>query len=94
MPPLEPEISSTTTMLDLYILPNTTLAVCVVAYRTLGMDKCLAKLCMQELASRRLLGSTFDYEAFIEQEVGKVPVSKNIDTVKIGKDILLGVLQK
>jgi hypothetical protein len=49
------------------------LAAYVVLYRTLGINKELAILCMQELCKRRENGDTFEYEQFIDDETAKIP---------------------
>ena len=49
------------------------LAAYVVVYRTLGINKQLAIDCMIELANRKITGSDFDYEKFIDDEVKKIP---------------------
>jgi len=49
------------------------LAAHIVVYKTLGINKELAVNCMIELANRKKLGSDFDYEKFIDEEVNKIP---------------------
>ena len=41
----------------------------VIAYRLIGYNKELTKLCMEELAKRRESGDTFDYESYIEEKI-------------------------
>lgn len=62
------------------------LAAHVVVYRTLGINRELAKACMQELANRRKF-SDFDYEGFIEEKVKEIPLTKKLDTVKTSQAI-------
>lgn len=60
------------------------MATFVVLYRSLGMFKQLAVVCMAELARRRNLGEEFDYETYIETELNKVPKipNMNLDSVR------------
>jgi len=60
------------------------LAAHVVVYRTLGINKELAKACMRELSSRK---DDFDHETFIEEKTAAMPKPKNMDLVKVTKDI-------
>ena len=64
------------------------LAAYVVIYKSLGMDKDFAILCMEELAKRRAEGENFDYEGFIEREVAKIPKIETIDMLKISRGIM------
>lgn len=49
------------------------LAAHVILYKSLGLNKKIAIICMLELARRRLLGEEFDYENFIDTELKKIP---------------------
>ena len=56
-----------------------TLAAHIVIYKTLNIDRETALLCMEELGRRRERGDDFDYEAFIEAEIAKMPkISSNL----------------
>lgn len=55
------------------------LAAQVVVYRSLGLNKEIAILCMAELARRRGLGEDFKYEEYIESEVAKIPRMQGIE---------------
>lgn len=55
------------------------LAAYIVLYRSLGMFKTIAVVCMEELARRRILGEEFDYENYIEAELNKLPKTKPLD---------------
>ncbi|HVI41601.1 MAG TPA: hypothetical protein VM577_13190 [Anaerovoracaceae bacterium] len=69
--------------------PSANLAAFVVIYKSLGIDKDFALLCMEELAKRRAEGEVFDYEAFIEREVAKIPkIDQPIDMVKISQGFM------
>lgn len=63
------------------------LAAQVVVYRTLGINKELAKACMVELADRRNNGDDFEYEDFIDEKVGAMPQMKNTNFLKITQSI-------
>ena len=63
------------------------LAAHVVIYRSLGMNKELAKACMAELATRRKNGDNFEYEDFIDEKVADMPQIKNTNFLKITQDI-------
>lgn len=67
------------------------LAAYVVVYRTLGMDKELAALCMKELANRRADGLEFDYESYIEEKVAEMPNKQDLNLVTISKEVHKGV---
>jgi hypothetical protein len=69
--------------IDLSKHPVKVLAANVVTYRALGINKQLAMLCMQELASRRKNGEEFDYESYIDEEVAKMPKTSNMDLNKL-----------
>jgi len=60
-----------------------TLAAYVVVYRALGMEKEIAIACMKELMKRKSEGDEFEFEAFIEDEVAKIPQPKGTDYAKI-----------
>lgn len=59
------------------------LAAHVVLYKTLGLFKNSAILCMSELQRRRSLGEDFDFENFIDDEVNKLPKAQPIDFTTI-----------
>jgi len=59
-------------------IDSKSLAAYIVLYRTLGMHKDLALICMQELCVRRGNGDNFEYEKFIDEEIAKVPKPSNI----------------
>ena len=63
------------------------LAAQVVIYRSLGMNKELAKACMAELAKRRKNGEEFAYEDFIDEKVAEMPQPKNTNFLRITQDI-------
>jgi len=63
------------------------LAAHVVIYRSLGMNKDLAKACMTELATRRKNGDDFEYEDFIDEKVAGMPKMKNTNFLKITQNI-------
>lgn len=63
------------------------LAAQVVVYRTLGINKDLAKACMEELAARRKNGEEFNYEDYIDEKVAEIPQMKNTNFLKITQDI-------
>jgi hypothetical protein len=46
----------------------------VVAFRYLGVFRERAVQCMEELARRRTIGDTFDFEKYIEETVKNLPV--------------------
>lgn len=71
--------------------PSANLAAYVVVYKTLGIDKDFAILCMEELAKRRAEGDDFDFENFIAQEAKKIPKIETIDILKISRDIMSNV---
>jgi len=64
------------------------LAASVVVYKTLGINKEFALACMQELATRRKNGDTFNYEDYIEEEIKKFPKSSGSDSLKVSKSLL------
>lgn len=57
--------------------PSPALAAQVVVYRSLGLNKETAMLCMAELDRRRLAGDQFDFSFFIEEELKKIPKGTN-----------------
>lgn len=64
------------------------LAAQVVAYKTLGINKKMAMMCMKELSRRRIeLGEDFDFEGYIETEMKKIPEIPKIDFAKIGQTV-------
>jgi hypothetical protein len=63
------------------------LAAHVVLYKSLGLFKLTAIACMAELSRRRHLGDDFQYEIFIEEELGKIPKVHQLDINSI-KNIL------
>jgi hypothetical protein len=50
-----------------------TLAAIVVAYRSLGLQKDLARKAMEELHRRKESGDIFDFESYIQEKVSEVP---------------------
>lgn len=68
--------------LDIPSKTSEDLAAHVVAYRSLGIDKKFALVCMAELARRRELGEDFNFEDFIDQETKKMPKMHDLDLVK------------
>lgn len=60
------------------------LAIKVVIYRMLKINKNDAIQCMQEIEKRRAVGDSFDYDGFIKAELAKSPKpdTKNLETVK------------
>ena len=67
--------------------PSETLAAHVVVYRALKMNKDIALACMKELAKRKEDGDGFDFEAYIEKELAKVPKPKSMNYVKMIRDM-------
>jgi hypothetical protein len=68
------------------------LAAYIVLYRSLGIGKNLALACMTELSTRRSNGDDFNFEAFIEEEVGKIPKPPPVGSSLISlKSILKGI---
>lgn len=55
------------------------LAAHVVLYKSLGLFKASALICMSELHRRRSLGESYDFESFIDAEVSKLPKVQPID---------------
>lgn len=55
------------------------LAAQIVLYKSLGLFKTVAITCMAELLRRRLLGEEFDFENFIDSEMGKLPKVQPLD---------------
>ena len=88
---IQEEIVRTSRLLSVPGTPDKSLAAVVVVYRTLGIDKELSILCMHELAKRRQMGSQFDYEAFIVEELSKMPKRQDMNLVKISQDIHKGI---
>ena len=72
---------------DVPLADSKVLAVHVVVYRSLGINKALAKACMEELATRRTSGEDFKYEDFIDEKVAGMPQMKNADFLKITQNI-------
>ena len=60
-----------------------TLAAYVVVYRSLGMNKDISIACMEELMKRKAAGDDYDFEAYIDEEVAKIPQPKGMDYAKI-----------
>lgn len=77
--------------LDILSSPSDSLAAMVVSYKTLGWDRVGALMCMEELARRRGLGEEFDFEAFIEAEIQKIPKFTPIDLLKISQGLVLNI---
>ena len=46
----------------------------IICDRYLGLDKQLSVICMEELASRRSLGDSFDFENYIDTQQKTLPV--------------------
>ena len=61
------------------------LAAYVVVYRSLGMNKDISIACMEELMKRKAAGDDYDFEAYIDEEVAKIPQPKGMDYAKIIK---------
>ncbi len=59
------------------------LAAYVVLYKSLGMHKEIALICMQELSDRRASGDAFEFEKFIEEELKKLPKYEGFDIKNI-----------
>lgn len=59
------------------------LAAHVVLYKSLGLFKASAMICMSELLRRRSLGENFDFETFIDLELNKIPKIPPIDFTAI-----------
>jgi hypothetical protein len=59
----------------------------VVVYKTLGIDRELAQVCMKELARRRTLGEDFDYEQFIEDKIKEIPKMQGLDLTSLGANM-------
>ncbi len=64
------------------------LAVGVITYKTLGINKEFALACMQELATRRKNGEDFNYEDYIDEEIKKFPTRNDTDFIKVSKSLL------
>lgn len=61
----------------------------IVVYKTLGIDRELAQVCMKELARRRNLGENFDYEQFIEDKIKEIPKMQGLDFTSLGANMAL-----
>lgn len=86
---LEPDdLGETDKKFDVISNSSESLAVCVITYRALGIDKGLAIVCMEELARRRQMGEEFDYESFIEENVSEMPQMKGINLTEMGKRVM------
>ncbi len=81
-------------LIDTNNISSEMLAVQVVIYRTLGIDKDAAELAMQELGSRRERGDSFEFENYIEQEVNKVPKISKVDNKKLSGQFNLQAILK
>lgn len=75
-----PEQSVQEVQLDLIaiqaLLPKYTsdkLCEMIVANRYFGISSEITLMCMQELATRRVAGDTFDFEKYIEESQSKLP---------------------
>ena len=88
---IKTELIKTSRLLSVPFTIAEDLAACVVVYRTLGIDKELAKTCMQELAKRRQGGLDFDYEAYIDSAIEQMPKRQDMNLIQISKDIHKGV---
>lgn len=82
------EINKISRRISIGFSTSKSLAAHVVVYKTLGMDKEIALLCMQELVYRRNLGDDFKYEEFIEEEIKKIPQMKGLNLPEMGKKIM------
>lgn len=60
-------------MINIEEMANELLAVNVVVYRTLHINKELAVQSMIELTKRRERGDSFNYEEFIENKIKEMP---------------------
>mgnify|MGYP001004245559 CR=1 FL=1 len=60
-------------MNDLGQFPDFALVNIIVGYRTLNINKQLAKECMSELGRRRFIGDDFNFEDEIEAKIKKFP---------------------
>ena|SRR4030067_2948974 len=74
-------------MASIITSPSKTLAAHVVVYRAINMNKDIAVACMKELMKRRNDGDDYDFEAYIEEELAKIPKPQNVDYVKIIKNM-------
>ena len=63
------------------------LAVHIIAYRVIGINKELSIACMEELAKRRSNGDSFNYEEYIESKIKDFPRFKNMDMVNVTNNI-------
>ena len=90
-PEIKAELIRTSRLLSVPLTTAEGLAACVAVYRTLNIDKELAKACMQELAKRRQEGLEFDYEAYIDDAVGQMPKRQDMNLIQVSKDIHKGV---
>lgn len=70
-------------MLAMAEATSPTLAAHVVLYKSLGLFKSSAMICMSELIRRRSLGEVFDFESFIDLELNKIPKVQPIDFTAI-----------
>jgi len=61
----------------------------VVVYKTIGLDRELAQVCMKELSRRRSLGEDFDYEQFIEDKIKDFPKMQGLDLTRLGANMTL-----
>lgn len=91
-PEITVELIRTSRLLSVPFTTVEGLAACVAVYRMLGIDKVLAKACMQELARRRQEGLEFDYEAYIDNAVDQMPKRQEINLIQVSKDIHKGVI--
>jgi len=67
--------------------PSKVLAAHVVLYRGLKMEKELALLAMHELSKRKVAGDDFDFEAYIKEELDKLPKRTEMDLTNVMKGI-------
>ena len=86
-PDLSPDYRTQIKRLNVSQMTSDVLAAYVVAYKTIGIDKEFAIICMAELSRRRTLGEDFDFENFIEVELAKMPKMEHMDIVKLSLGI-------
>jgi len=88
---LEPEerkrLIKESQMASIKTSPSDTLAAHVVVYRALKINKDIAIACMEELAKRKEDGDDFDFEAYIDTELAKVPKSQSMNYAKLIREM-------
>lgn len=68
-----------------------TLAIMIIAYRVLGLNKSVAIDAMQELYNRKQNGDEFDFQSFIDSnvnEIKKAHPQTNLDSMKLINSLL------